>query len=94
MYLLAHYILRLGLERGKDAKEALDTITSLLKTTGQGGNCSDEPGGDWAYHNSFLIADATQAWILETVGEHWAAQKITSTNTKPLISTSKYLKLY
>lgn len=70
---------RLGLERSKDAKEALDTITELLVVNGQGGCCSDEPGEDWAYHNSFLIADSTQAWVLETARAHWAAQKITST---------------
>lgn len=66
---------RLGLERGKSAEEALDVITSLLETYGQGGPCSED--GRLTYHNSFLIADPKCAWVLETAGKLWAAQKIT-----------------
>ncbi len=67
---------RLGLERGKSAKECLDVITSLLKEHGQGGPAKE--GGDpVAYYNSFIIADSQEAWVLETSDRNWAAEKIT-----------------
>jgi dipeptidase len=69
------FVFRLGLERGGSASEALDVITSLLEKYGQGGPCSDLT--DLNYHNSFLIVDHSQAWVLETAGHLWAAQKIT-----------------
>ena len=66
---------RLGLERGKSAREAMDVICSLLDRHGQGGNCS-ESRNQFTYHNSFLVADRSEAWILETAGPHWAAEQI------------------
>ncbi|MGE5603001.1 MAG: C69 family dipeptidase [Nitrososphaerales archaeon] len=67
-------LLRLGLERATTADAALQVITSLLETYGQGGS-----GGyrhPFYYHNSFLIADRAAAWVLETVGGEWAAQRV------------------
>ena len=73
------YECRLGLERSKTAKEALDVITNLLETYGQGGPCCDDANFSYyTYHNSFLIADSHEAWVLETAGIEWAAEKITS----------------
>lgn len=69
---------RLGLERGSTATEALEVITKLLEKYGQGGPCSDSDPG-LAYHNSFIIADPTTAWVLETCGKHWVAEQVTST---------------
>jgi len=66
--------LRLGLERGKTAREALDVITSLLEEFGQSGNCGFT--NPFYYHNSFIIADKNEAWKLETVEKHWIAEKI------------------
>ena len=53
--------MRLGLERGNTARAALTSITRLLETHGQGGQCSDIVP-DFSYHNSFLIADSSEAW--------------------------------
>ncbi|XP_025095928.1 secernin-2-like isoform X3 [Pomacea canaliculata] len=76
--LLGMDILRLALERASSASEAVDIIGQLLDSPGQGGPCSEEPGQQaWSYHNSFLIADGMNAWVLETAGKYWAAEHIT-----------------
>jgi secernin len=66
--------IRLALERAATAREAVDVITGLLAEHGQGGNCGFDRK-QW-YHNSFLIADPTDAWVLETVDRHWAAKQV------------------
>lgn len=69
---------RLGLERAKTAREAIDVITALLSEHGQGGLCSEDHNfGQWTYHNAFVVADAKEAWLLETAGKFWAAKKVT-----------------
>jgi secernin len=64
-------LVRLGLERARSAPEALDIITELLATHGQGG-IADNTHGE-AYDSSFLIADPAQAFILDTSGTDYAA---------------------
>ena len=71
--------LRLALERSRTAAEARDAITGLLETHGQGGNCGYP--GKLFYHNSFLIADPREAWVLETAGPHWAAEQVRDVRT-------------
>ncbi|EDL27125.1 secernin 3, isoform CRA_a [Mus musculus] len=65
---------RLGLERADTAEKALDVIVDLLEKYGQGGNCAE--GKEFSYYNSFLIADRNEAWILETSGKYWAAERV------------------
>jgi secernin len=72
--LLGMDLLRLGLERGRSAREALDVIAELLEKHGQGGIC--ELNGSMIYHNSFIIADKCEAWVLETSQRRWIAEKV------------------
>ena len=67
-------LLRLGLERGADAEKAMRVIIDLLEKYGQGGNCGFRH--PLFYDNSFIIADDHQAWVLETAGKFWAAEKV------------------
>ncbi|XP_062967549.1 secernin-2 isoform X2 [Cynocephalus volans] len=73
--LLGMDLLRLALERSSSAREALRVITGLLERYGQGGSCREDPS-PFCYHNTFLLADRAEAWVLETAGKLWAAQRI------------------
>jgi dipeptidase len=72
--LLGMDMLRAALERAKEPKEATQVIIDLLEKFGQGGNCTQ--GEELYYHNSFIIANADDAWVLETVDKQWAARQI------------------
>jgi secernin len=73
--LLGMDLLRLGLERGKTAKESINIITELLEKYHQGGGCAyNDPG--WMYHNSFIITDPREAYVLETADDWWIVEKI------------------
>ncbi|MEX2393657.1 MAG: C69 family dipeptidase [Actinomycetota bacterium] len=65
-------LVRLGLERGSTAREAVEVMTALLERYGQSGSCYQQGGN---YHSSFLIADPTEIWVLETAGKTWAAKR-------------------
>ncbi len=80
-------LLRLALERAGSAKEALDIIISLLKEFGQGGNCGYTK--DFRYDNSFIIADKTSAYILETSGKNYAAGPVSG---KAAISNRLFMR--
>ncbi|MBN1583700.1 MAG: C69 family dipeptidase [Anaerolineae bacterium] len=72
--LLGMDMIRLALERADTARRALDVIVDLLAVHGQGGRCSIFD--NMTYHNSFLIADPGDAWVLETAGKYWAAKQV------------------
>ncbi len=67
-------IIRLALERTKNSEEALEFIISIIEKYGQGGSGSYEH--KLYYHNSFIIADPKNAWVLETAGKNWVAKEI------------------
>ena len=75
--LLGMDLLRLGLERGSTAREALAVIIDLLEKYGQGGACRfGSTAKDSGYHNAFMLMDKDEAYLLETVSRHWAWKKI------------------
>lgn len=67
-------LVRLGLERARDAQEAVEIMTTLLVQHGQGG-IADATSGE-PYFSSFLIADPSRGWVLETSGRTWAARPV------------------
>jgi secernin len=74
--LLGMDLIRLGLERGATAREALDVMTALLEKHGQGGSPRHNDPKAACYDSSFILADPTEAWVLETSGREWAARRI------------------
>lgn len=90
--LLGTDILRLALERSKTAGEAVKHIGKLVEKYGQFG--SGVPGIDHdkgGCDNSYIVADANEAWIVETYGKHWAALRISkgtwAISNEPSITT-------
>lgn len=77
LYIKFLFLHRLGLERGKTAEGCVDVIAQLLEEYGQGGSYGMDDA-DILYHNSFVIVDPKEAWILETCGKFWAAEKLDS----------------
>jgi secernin len=73
-------LLRLALERSSSALEALHLITDLIAQHGQGGSCGYR-NKKFRYHNSFLIADPQEAWVLETADKYWVAEKVKNIRT-------------
>ena len=70
--LLGMDLVRLVLERARDADHGLAVLTALLAEHGQGG--SGEARRDVPYYSSFLIADPVSGWIVETSGRRFAAR--------------------
>ncbi|MBX2970463.1 MAG: C69 family dipeptidase [Cyclobacteriaceae bacterium] len=68
-------MLRLALERCTSSREAIACITGLLTLYGQNA-CGGYKNKKFYYHNSFLIADPNEAWVLETAGKEWAIEKV------------------
>jgi dipeptidase len=67
-------LVRLALERGRTARHAVDCLTGLVERYGQTAWHGEQPaaGGDHA----FLVADAREAFAVETAGRHWVCQEV------------------
>ncbi len=78
--LLGMDLLRLALERADCAREALNIITDLLARHGQGG-AAGYRNKKFRYHNSFIITDPHEAWVLETADKFWVAEKVKGIRT-------------
>ncbi|KAM3921420.1 secernin-2 isoform 2-T2 [Leptodactylus fuscus] len=74
--LLGMDLVRLALERASSAEAAVHVITDLLAQYGQGGSCKEDPE-PFMYHNTFLLCDRLEAYVLETAGPYWAVERIT-----------------
>ncbi|XP_058534236.1 secernin-1 [Ochotona princeps] len=75
--LLGMDLVRLGLERATTAKGALEVIVTLLQEHGQGGNYYEDASSCHSFQSAYLLVDQSEAWVLETVGKYWAAEKVT-----------------
>jgi len=72
--LIGMELLRLGLERGRSAAEAVEVITGLVSRYGQGKFAND--AGVRTYDNGYLVADPHEAFVVETAGHEWAVQRV------------------
>jgi len=70
-------ILRLGLERGRTAAEAVEAMTDAISRYGQGVFEGGPAAG--RYDNGYIVADPYEAYVLETAGHHWAVKKVETT---------------
>ncbi len=85
-------LLRMTLERSRTAKEAVTTLGALLEAHGQFGSGMPMMGFvEGAYDNSYLIADPSEAYVVETCGRNWVARRhrsgTTSISNVPSIGT-------
>ena len=67
-------LMRLGLERARTCREAIEVMADLLRAYGQGGNC--ELSGNSHFDSSYILSGTAEAWVLETAGREWAAKQV------------------
>ena len=77
-------MVRLALERARNAKDALEILISLLETYGQGGNCGFDH--DFYYDNAFLVMDPEALYVLETAGKQWVYKQYPAANISNRLS--------
>lgn len=90
--LLGMELLRLGLERGGTAAEAVEVMINLLERYGQwGAGTVSADRGAAAYDNAYCVADRDQVFLLETSGHDWAVRQVAtgtaSLSNQPTIRT-------
>jgi secernin len=67
-------LLRLTVERATTAKEGVEVIGHHVETFGQGGNC--QMMGNYSFDSGLLVADASEAYVVNCAGSHWAARQV------------------
>jgi dipeptidase len=72
-------IVRLALERGSTAQEAVNVITDLVEKYGQGKFSND--GGVRTYDNIYMVADPGEAYVVETIGHEWAVRQVSGVHS-------------
>jgi hypothetical protein len=77
-YLTGPDLVRLGLERGSSARQAMEVVTDLINRHGQTGDVDTESQTQEGTDSALLIADGQEAYFLEACGAHWAMQMIGS----------------
>jgi dipeptidase len=70
-------VLRLGLERGRTAADAVEVMTEAITRYGQGKFANE--AGVRTYDNGYLVADPREAYVIETAGHHWAVKRVERT---------------
>jgi len=66
---------RVALTTCQTADDALEQLIELAERFTQGGAMGHRHRS-FRYHSSFMIADASSAWVFETAGEYWAAKRV------------------
>jgi dipeptidase len=64
-------LVRLGLQRSASACQAVEVLTDLISRHGQGGGSTPQ-----TLDAALLIADASEAYVLEAAGPHWALAQV------------------
>jgi len=77
--LIGMEILRIGLERGRTAGEAVAAMTAAVERAGQGR--FDNGGGPGTYDNSYIVADPREAYVIEAAGHEWAVERVSGTRS-------------
>lgn len=67
-------LLRLGLERSRTAAEAVEIMTALISSYGQGKFANT--AGVRTYDNGYIVADPREAYVIETAGHEWAVKRV------------------
>ncbi len=72
-------LLRLGLSLGESAEDAMNIIIEFLESYGQWGSAVQGKGHkEGSYDNAYLLVDRNEAWVLETAGKRWVAERVES----------------
>lgn len=75
--LIGMELIRLGLERGRTAAEAVEVITDAVTRYGQGHfKQADGTYFPNAYDNGYIVADPKEAYVIECAGHHWAVKRV------------------